>query len=126
MATITDIYNAISAATQSLNKFSQTFPRAGGTVTPINNLSSTPVAVIGSNANRNSITFHNPGAGIAYVAPTTVGSSNGVLSPSSAALGGCIEVVPGDWVTLSGVVQQGWQAFVLAGSSSQPLTVMDQ
>lgn len=125
MAAVTDLYNAIITATQSLNKFTQTFPRAGGTVTAINNLSSSPVPVIAADPNRNSITFHNPGSIITYVAPLTIGSSGGNLNPSLTQLGGCCELVPGDWLTLSGVVQQGWQAFVSSGSS-QPLTIMVQ
>jgi len=126
MASLTDIFNAINSATQSLNKFATAFPRTGGNVTPVNNLSSAGfVTVILPNANRNSISFHNPGPNIVYVAPTTVGSSQGTFTPTPTALGGCFEIVPGDWVTLAGVVQQGFQAFVTAGSS-QPLTILDQ
>jgi hypothetical protein len=126
MASIQDLYNAILSATASLNKFTTSFPRSGGNVTPINNLSSAGfVQVIVANSNRNNITFHNPGSATVYVAPTTVGSSGGTLNPSISALGGTFEVLPGGWVTLAGVVQQGFQAMVSSGSS-QPLTIMDQ
>lgn len=123
----------MQTAVAALSKFTATFPRAGGTVTAINNLSSAGfVPIIAADPNRNNITFVNPGANVAVVAPTTLGSSGGTFTPSFTQLGGCFLIPPssaglwpGPWVTLSGVVQQGWQAAVLAGSS-QPLTVMAQ
>jgi hypothetical protein len=128
MAGITEIYTAILAGTQSVNVLTQgllALPRPGGKVTAINNLTTSPATVIAASSARSNITFHNPGAATAYVAPLTVGSSGGTLTPSLTALGGCFEVLPGGWVTLAGTVQQGFQAFVSSGSS-QPLTIMDQ
>lgn len=133
MASIQDLYVALNTATQALSKFTATFPRVGGTVIAVNNLSSAGfVPIIGADPNRNNITFVNPGSNYAVVAPTTLGSSGGTFTPSLTQLGGCFlippstaGVPPGPWVTLSGVVQQGWQGGVLAGSS-QPLTVMSQ
>jgi hypothetical protein len=136
MPSVQDLYTAIVSATQALSKFTSTFPRTGGIVTPINNLSSAGfVSILPSDPNRNSITFINPGTATAVVAPTTVGSSGGSFNPPAdlSKLGGCFLVLPSSagvpasalLITLAGVVQQGWQAMVTAGSS-QPLTVMAQ
>lgn len=127
MASTQDIYNAMLTATQSLNTFTQTFPRTGGYITPVNNLSSGAwVQVTPANSSRNCLTFHNPGTEIVYVAPTIQGSSQGAFSPSGQTyLGGTWMLVPGDSITFSGTCQQAWQATVAAGSS-QPLTVFQQ
>lgn len=126
MVDIQSLYTAVTNAAQVLSKFSQTMPRAGGNVTPINNLSSAGfVTIISSNNNRNSITFHNPGPNIVWVAPTTQGQGVTPLNPTPSLLGGTFEVIPGGWVVLTGTVQQGYQAWVTAGSG-QPFTVMDQ
>jgi hypothetical protein len=121
-----DIFNALQALTQSLNAATTAVPRTGGNFTPVNNLSSAGfVQIIPSNPKRNNISFHNPGTATVIVAPLTVGSSQGTFKPTSTQLGGTFEVLPADWVTLTGLVQQGFQAMATAGSS-QPFTVLDQ
>jgi hypothetical protein len=121
-----DIFNALQALTQSINAATTALPRTGGNFTAINNLSSAGfITVIAPNSKRNNISFHNPGTSTVIVAPLTVGSSQGLLTPSAIQLGGTFEVIPADWVTLSGLCQQGFQAMVTAGSS-QPLTIVDQ
>jgi hypothetical protein len=125
MSSMQDLYNSVITIAQTFNNFVNNIPAIGGNVTAVNNLSSGAfVQVIGPNQKRNIISFHNPGANVAYVAPLT--TSNGQpLTPSFSALGGCFQVVPGDFVTLSKNVTGAYQAAVAAGSS-QPLTVFDQ
>jgi hypothetical protein len=121
-----DIYNALQTLNQSINAATTAVPRSGGNFTPINNLSSAGfVQVIAPNPKRNNISFHNPGVSTVIVAPLTVGSSQGKFTPTAALLGGTFEILPADWVTLTGLCQQGFQAMVTAGSS-QPLTILDQ
>ena len=125
MSSMQDLYNSVITLAQTFNNFVNTNPSIGGNVTAVNNLSSGSfVRIIGPNQKRNIITFHNPGTVIAYVAPTT--TSNGQpLSPSFTALGGCFQVYPGAFVTVSKNVVGAYQAAVAAGSS-QPFTVFDQ
>lgn len=126
MASIQDLYTAITNAAQVLSNLAKTMPRAGGNVTAINNLSSAGfISVISSNNGRSNISFHNPGSNTVFVAPTTQGSSNTPFNPTQLLLGGTFQITPGGWVVLTGQVQQGYQAAVTAGSS-QPLTIMDQ
>jgi len=121
-----DVYNALQTLNQSINAATTAVPRTGGNFTPINNLSSAAfVQIIPPNPKRNNITFHNPGANTVIVAPLTVGSSQGTFKPTTTQLGGTFGVAPLDWVTLTGLCQQGYQAMATVGSS-QPFTVLDQ
>jgi hypothetical protein len=93
-------------------------------VTTANNI---PVAP--ANPQRNSITFHNPGANDILISPTTslgnLGSSQSTLTPTTAALGGGFRVFAnGGSLTITGECQQAWQALALVGATN-PLTVMD-
>lgn len=92
----------------------------------ITNVANTPVAP--ANPQRNSITFHNPGANDILVSPTTVLNAAGAavaLTPTTAALGGGFRVFAnGGSLTVTGECQQAWQALAFAGVAN-PLTVMD-
>jgi|SRR5215469_15570847 len=105
-------------------------PTSGGKVYAYNNLSTTPQTVVNPNAGRVAITFHNPGAVDAFVAPQVVRSdlvnkSDTPLVPSTIALGGCVRIFAngGTWV-VTGECQGGWQAFSASGIGN-PLTVID-
>ncbi len=93
----------------------------------INTASNTPVAP--ANPQRNSITFHNPGANDILVSPTIAlnfATGSGVpLVPTTAALGGGFRVFAnGGTLTVTGECQQAWQALALVGSTNA-FTVMD-
>jgi hypothetical protein len=120
-----DIYTAIISLTQSFNNFVNKTPVFTGNITAVNNLTAASgfIQVIGSNAKRNLISFHNPGTILVYVTPSQW--SGGVTStPSLSALGGTFEVVPGDWITIAGDVTSSWLGCPASGVN-QPLTVMD-
>lgn len=92
-------------------------------VTNANNIGVAP-----ANQQRNSITFHNPGANDILVSPTqslgNLGASYSTLTPTTAALGGGFRVFAGATLTISGECQQAWQALALVGTTN-PFTVMD-
>ena len=100
---------------------------SGGRVYAFNNLSTTPQQVLGTNPQRKTITFHNPGTIDLFVAPAFVQNtgSDVALVPSPSALGGCYRVYAnGGGLTLTGEVQKPWQAFS-ASATNNPLTVED-
>jgi hypothetical protein len=102
-------------------------PTSGGKVYAYNNLSTTPETVAAANPARVSITFHNPGTVDAFIAPQYVqtSGSNVALSPTTAALGGCLRVYAnGGQITITGECQGQWQAFS-ASATSNALTVID-
>ncbi len=93
-------------------------------VTNANNISVAP-----ANPQRNSITFHNPGANDILVSPTqALNLATGAyvtLTPTTAALGGGFRVFAnGGSLTVTGECQQAWQALAFAGTTNA-LTVMD-
>src|SRR5260370_629232 len=93
----------------------------------ITNVSNTSVAP--ANPQRNSITFHNPGANDILVSPTFalnfVTGSQVALAPTTAALGGGFRVFAnGGSLTLTGECQQAWQALAIAGATN-PEPVFD-
>lgn len=98
-------------------------PTSGGKVTPINNLGTSAQTVIGPNPQRTSLTFHNPGTNIFYVAPL-LNAQGQSFTPTLSALGGTFEIGPGATIVLQGETQFGWQALAAAGSNN-PLTVME-
>lgn len=108
-------------------------PTSGGKIYAFNNVSTSPEVVAPANVNRQSITFHNPGAVNIYIAPVNVQAlnsvagniSNQVLTPSPASLGGCFLIgAGGGFITLTGECQGSYQAFSATGSSNA-LTVSD-
>lgn len=97
----------------------------GGRTYAINNISTTPIQVIGDNPARQSIVFHNPGAVDIFIAPvySIVNGSDALLTPSTGALGGCYRVYAnGGTLTITGECQKAWQGFSASGSNN-PLTV---
>lgn len=116
-------------------------------VTAINDLGTQPQCVIGANATRTGITFHNPGSVTLLVFPKVVlvyGQNPGnflpspvgggvnmqgysqVLVPSVNQLGGGFLMCPGATLFFGEpTCQQAWQALAMAGSNN-PLTVMEQ
>ena len=99
---------------------------SGGRTLAFNAITTTPVQVLGANPQRQSITVHNPGTNTIYFAPMFVQNtgSDVALTPTTAALGGCILVGPGLTQILTGEVQKPYQAFANAGSTN-PLTIID-
>lgn len=96
---------------------------SGGKVWPVNNLSTTPIQVLGTNTNRQKITFHNPGTVTVYVAPGVSASGIG-MAIGLASLGGCFMILPGGLLEISGECQKSWNAFAASGVNN-PLTVME-
>lgn len=100
---------------------------SGGRTYAFNNLTTAPVQVIGANAQRQKITFHNPGAVDIFVAPLYVQTtgSDVQLVPSPTSLGGCFRVYAnGGSLEITGECQKPYQAFSATGSGN-PLTVVD-
>ena len=100
---------------------------SGGRTYAFNNLSTIPQQVLGTNAQRQRITVHNPGTIDAFFAPTVTqnGGTDTTLTPSPTALGGCYRIYAnGGTLVIEGECQKPWQAFS-ASSSGQPLTVTD-
>lgn len=110
---------------------------SGGKVYGYNNINETTARVVAqANTNRQSITFHNPGASDIFISPTFVQNvlgtaptnpSNVALVPSNAALGGCWRVYGnGGTLVITGECQGAWQALaVTAAGAANPLTVME-
>jgi hypothetical protein len=102
---------------------------ANSTITAVNNLGTSPVSVIGANAARQQITFHNPGSVDIFVFPTTVlsGGASATLTPSLGSLGGGFRIFAngGDRTISAPAACQAWQA-IAASSSNNPLTIMEQ
>lgn len=116
-------------------------------VRAINTLGPLPQLVIGSNATRTGITFHNPGQNTLVIFPELVlvygidpnnflpSRSDGTvqgqghnqpLVPSQTQLGGGFLMCPAATLFFGEpTCQQAWQALALAGSNN-PLTVMEQ
>jgi hypothetical protein len=88
----------------------------GGHAIPVT-LSTSTSQIIGTNGQRLSIVFHNPGSVTAYVAPATT-ATGGPLTPSLAALAGTFQIVSGGTLVLSGEVQCAWQGFATSTGSS--------
>lgn len=102
---------------------------SGGKVYAFNNIAeAAPITVAPANPSRVRIRFHNPGDNDLYIAPAlvqTTGSSV-ALTPSNAALGGCLIVFSQGTLDISGEVQGAWQAFAKTGAGAEnPLTVID-
>lgn len=100
---------------------------SGGRTYAFNNISTTPVQIIGVNSSRQSITIHNPGTVDVFVAPMYVqnGGSDTALTPSPTALGGCFRIYAnGGQITITGECQKAYQAFSVSGTTN-PLTVVD-
>jgi len=106
---------------------------SGGKIYAFNNISTSPMVVAPASPARVSLSFHNPGPVIIYVAPSLVQALNSVapsitnqpLTPSLAALGGCFAVAAGGGqITLTGECQGAFQAFAAMGSTNA-LTVSD-
>ena len=98
---------------------------SGGRTYAFNNISTTPAAVLSANAQRQRLTFHNPGTVDIFIAPSTVLNTGSAVAlvPSTVALGGCYRVYAnGGTLTLSGECQQAYQAFS-ASASGNPLTI---
>lgn len=101
---------------------------ARSNVTAINNVSTTPMRVIGRNPTRTGITFHNPGQGIVVVFPehVLVNGHNVLLQPNINALGGGFLLAYGATLFIGEpTAQQAWQALSLAGAAN-PLTIQEQ
>jgi len=99
---------------------------SGGAVSAFNNISTSPIAVLGNDPARKKITFHNPGTIDIFVAPAsiTTAAQDVPFVPSVGSPGGCFLVYAnGGTLIIEGECQKGWQAFSRTGSS-QPLTVM--
>ena len=97
-------------------------------VTAINNLTTTPEPVIGPNASRIGITFHNPGSIDTVVFPTEVlqGGVSVPLTPNVATLGGGFLLPQGATLFMGGrIARQGWQALAMNGTNN-PLTITEQ
>lgn len=110
---------------------------SGGKVFGYNNIAeAAPIVVAQPNTSRQRIRFHNPGTSDIFIAPINVQNvlgtaptqpSNQALTPSNAALGGCVRVYGnGGTLDITGECQGGWQAFAVTGAgSTNPLTVID-
>jgi len=98
-------------------------PTSGGKVTPINSLNTAMQIILAGNPQRSSISFHNPGTVVVYVAPL-LNALGQTFTPTLSALGGTFQIGPGATLTLGGECQFGWQALAAIGVNN-PLTVME-
>ena len=103
---------------------------SGGKVYAFNNISESGLVVVAPiNPSRQSITFYNPGLSDIFIAPAFVQNSGSdvALTPSNAALGGCVRIYAnGGQYTISGECQKAWQAFSITGSgTTNSLTVYE-
>lgn len=100
---------------------------SGGKVTGYNAISeSLAVIVLAANPQRQSITFHNPGASDVFVYPLY--NAQGVVQvPGNASLGGTFRIYGnGSTLVISGECQFPWYAFAITGAGGfNPLTVME-
>jgi len=96
---------------------------SGGKVYAVNNLTTSPIVVIGANSARQKITFINPGTITIYVNPAIDGNG-AALNPSVSSLGGSMPVYSGAYVMIEGECQGAWEAFAASGTTN-PLTIMD-
>jgi hypothetical protein len=96
---------------------------SGGKVTPVNNVGTGVAQVVAQNAQRQTLTFANPGTVTVYVGPTKDANGN-TITPTLAALGGTFPVFAGGLLVIAGECQQAWQALAASGASN-PLTVME-
>lgn len=98
---------------------------SGGTTIGYNNISTSPVVILPLDAQRRSITFHNPGSVLIFVAQTVLQNtgSDALYVPSLSNLGGSF-LVPanGGVLIIDGECQKPWQAFSAAGLGN-PLTI---
>lgn len=102
---------------------------SGGKVYVFNHISTAAAQVVGANASRTKVTFHNPGTIDLFIAPVlnNNGASGGAIAftPTTATLGGCFLVFAnGGTLVVDGECQGAWQAFARSGTDN-PLTVMD-
>lgn len=92
----------------------------------VTNANNIPIAP--ANPMRQSITFINPGTQTVYVSMVsqlTQGGVQSVLTPTLAALGGTIPILPGAIFVISGgEIQLAWQAIAVSGTTN-PFTVID-
>ncbi|MBO0863559.1 MAG: hypothetical protein J2P16_00605 [Mycobacterium sp.] len=94
----------------------------------MNDLGPTPRRVVGANASRTGISFHNPALGTIVVFPERVliNGKSVLLTPSLTALGGGFVLPYGGTLFIGEpTAQQAWQALALAGSAN-PLTIQEQ
>ena len=99
---------------------------SGGTILAYNNISTSPIQVLGADPQRKKILFHNPGTVDIFVAQTTIQTtgSDVPFTPSPSALGGCYRVYAnGGTLVVDAECQKAWQAFS-ASASANPLTVV--
>lgn len=102
---------------------------SGAKIYRYNNFGATLGVIVPANPQRQSVTFYNPGAVDAYIAPMVAFTSASApapvaLSPSLGALGGCFIVYAnGGSLKLTGECQGAWQAFAASGGNK--FTVVD-
>lgn len=100
---------------------------SGGLTFAFNNINNMPQLIAPIQANRFSLTIHNPGTVDVFVAPVYVqnNGSDVLLNPSLSQLGGCWRVYAnGGTIVITGECQKNYQAFALSGNTN-PLTVVD-
>ena len=101
---------------------------ANSSITSVNNIGTAVIPLIGSNAARTTINFHNPGSVDIIVFPTTVLNivPPAVFTPSLSALGGGYRIYAngGDRTVLGSAACQAWQVVAVSGSNN-PLTITE-
>lgn len=101
-------------------------PIAGGSTTPISNLSSASQQVIGENKQRSKITFHNPNITSnknVFVCQAIDASGNAL--PASPDGAGTFAIFPGASITLEGNAARGaFNACTETGATGQALTIV--
>lgn len=110
---------------------------SGGKVYGYNNIAEAGAIVVAqANPSRQRIRFHNPGPNDIFIAPSSVQNvlgtapsqpSSHTLTPTNAALGGCIRVFGnGGTLDIEGECQGAWQALAITGAgATNPLTVIE-
>ena len=96
-----------------------------GTTTAVSNIGTTPVAAIGVNVGRQSITFINPNISLGinlFISQTTDINGN-ALTPGDGK-GGSIPLLPGAILQITGQCQCAWSVVAATGSTSG-LTIIE-
>jgi hypothetical protein len=121
----TDAVSALKGITQQLSALVKATRSyfGGGQVTASNSVSTAFAQIIAANAQRYTITFHNPGTVTLYVGPMTLanGSPN---TPTLGALGGTYQLVSGGLLVLDGQCQLAYGAMAASGATN-PVTVTE-
>lgn len=124
-STLQNVGRNIGLIAQSVvNSFPAASTTSSPQSTPINNLSTAAVTVIGVSTIRHGLLFHNPGGTTSiYVFPSLTSTA-----PTTSSVGGAFQILPAGTLSFPGSqypnINCAWSAFAGTGTN-QPLTVVE-